>query len=217
MRQAGGGEGSWHHNSPVACRNHQQLPPEVLVKAAWVEKPPAQWASSSCLGLTQSWATSAPSRATTSTPRKTSPNAPAACCFRDIRFHRVGRVCWVGSQVWRSRMSPIPYSTEHASRDVVCVPVSWAGSSPQHTPGCGEGRGSLSQGRMGSDRPPQTSCGPSFVDHLCNLPLYTVISPPNLGTQILFWLHLKVSALSGHLSGRLRNSILRLAQATHPI
>lgn len=106
------------------------------------------------------------------------------------------------------------------SRDAVCVCPSVLGRQrPQHPPGCGEGRGSLTQGEGWDPKyhPPQTSCSPSFVDCLCNLPLYTwVISPQNLETQI-FTLVAPQGLSSEHLSGRLRNSILRLAQATHPL
>ena len=68
---------------------------------------------------------------------------------------------------------PIPYSTEQVVQRCCVCPSVLGGQVPQHPPGCGEDRGSLSQGE-GWDpkhRPPQTSCGPSLVDRLCNLPL----------------------------------------------
>lgn len=120
MRQAGGGE--WFLGiTPASClQKPPAASPEVLVKAAWVEKPPAQWASSSCLGLAtivaictkQSYHIHASEREDQS----------KCTCRLLFQGHQIpsplGRAG--GSQVWRSACSnPLFYRT--CGPEMMCV------------------------------------------------------------------------------------------------
>lgn len=173
--------------------------PEVLRQLAG--EAPAQWASSSCLGLPQSRAIcTKQSYHIHASEREDQSKCTCRLLFQGHQIPSpLGRAG--GSQVWRSACSnPLFYRT---CPEMLCVSQCPGGQPPQHTPGVVKAGVACHRVRRDGSRdtcPPQTSCGPSFVDHLCNLPLYTwVISPQNLGTQI-FILVAPQGLSSGHLS-----------------
>lgn len=119
--------------TPAGClQKPPAASPKVLVKAAWVEGPPAQRASSSCLGLAtivtictmQSYHVHA----------SEGEDQSKCTCRLLLQGHQIpsplGRA---GSQVEKCMFQSLILQNKW-SRDAVCVPVSWEGryhSTPQ--------------------------------------------------------------------------------------